>query len=199
TAVPERQQLLDLGGALADEVEAGDPAVDDAVLDILGDVVGPHEEHVHGRVPSRERERAVALLLGPEPGVDEKRHPRLAETSLDRAGARQAPVATSPRRFSPSRYPPSPWRSQCATRVTVVVDAPVFSAIRAYGIPRSTSFATVQRWAIASSSASVHRSRRKCSSSVRVSSDWIARKSSLISRVRHGCRPLSAIVVRLPC
>ncbi len=68
--------------ALADDVEAGDAAVDDTVLDVLGDVVRAHEQSFDRRVPARERERAVAGRLRPEPRVLEQRHRRLAEPAL---------------------------------------------------------------------------------------------------------------------
>jgi len=79
--------------------------------------------------------------------------------------------------------------------VTVVVEAPVRSAISRYGSPCSSSRATSQRCAIASSSDSVHRSRKKLSVSLGPSSDWIASKSAFISLVRHGCRVLSLMVL----
>ena len=123
-AEAERQELADDGAALAHEVEAGDAAVDDAVLDVLGDVGRAHEQHLDRRVPARERQRAVAGLLRPEPGVLEEPVRRLPEAAL---GRKRDPQDAA--RSSASRYPPSPCRSQCATRVTVVVDAPVRSAI----------------------------------------------------------------------
>ena len=46
-----------------------DAAVDDAVLDVLGDVRGAHEQHLDRRVAARERERALARLLLAEAGV----------------------------------------------------------------------------------------------------------------------------------
>ena len=72
-AEAEPEQLADLGAALAHEVGAGDAAVDDAVLDVLGDVGGTHEQHLDRRVPARERERPLAGLLGAEAGVVEQR------------------------------------------------------------------------------------------------------------------------------
>ena len=89
-AEAERQQLLDSGAALAHEVLTGDAAVDDAVLHVLRDVGGAHEQHVDRRVAARECERALAGLLGLEAGVDEQPHRRLAQPSLDRDGDRQA-------------------------------------------------------------------------------------------------------------
>ena len=183
-AEAEWKHLAHVGAALAHEVDAGDPAIDDTVLHVLGHVGGAHEQHLDGRVAARERERAIAGLLGAEARILQEVERRLSEASLDRDRDPQD-------RSSAVRYPPSPWRSQCATRVTVVVDAPVRSAISRYGSPCSTSRATSQRCAIASSSEIVQRSRKKLSVSARVSSDWIASKSSRISLVRHGCRVLS--------
>jgi hypothetical protein len=51
------------------EVEAGDPAVDDAVLHVFRNVCGANEEDVDRCVPTRERERAVAGALRTEAGV----------------------------------------------------------------------------------------------------------------------------------
>ena len=125
----EPEELRDPGAALGDEVGAGDPAVDDAVLDVLGDVGGPHEQHLDGRIPAGERERALAGLLGAEPGVLEQADRRLAQAPLGRDGDLQEVGERRARRSSAVRYPPSPRRSQCATRVTVVVEAPVRLAI----------------------------------------------------------------------
>ena len=89
-AEAEPQQLVDVDAALFDEVEPGDAAVDGAVLDVLRDVGSAYEEHVDRRVPARERERALAGLLGAEAGVVEQRHRRLAQPALDRDGDPQA-------------------------------------------------------------------------------------------------------------
>ena len=43
-AEPETEELGHRGAALLDEVGAGDPAVDDAVLHVLGHVGGAHEQ-----------------------------------------------------------------------------------------------------------------------------------------------------------
>src|SRR5262249_11704959 len=149
--------------------EAGDPTINDAVLHVLRDVRGAHEQHLDRSVAARERKSSVARFLGAEPGVLEQVERRLAQPALDRDGDSQVPG-----RSSASREPASPCFSQCATRVTVVVDAPVRSEISTYGKPFSTSFATCQRCAIASSSESVHRSRKNRSTSARVSSTSIA-------------------------
>ena len=63
---------MHVGAALAHEIDAGDAAVDDAVLDVLGHVGGADEQHLDRRVAARERERALAGLLGAEPRVLEQ-------------------------------------------------------------------------------------------------------------------------------
>ena len=77
---------MHVGTALADEIEAGDATVDDAVLDVLGHVGGPDEEHLDRRVAARERERPLAGLLGAEPRVGEQVERGLAQAALDRDG-----------------------------------------------------------------------------------------------------------------
>src|SRR4029079_9890335 len=183
----ELQQLCHLHTALAHEVGARDPAVDDAVLYVLGDVRSANEQHVDRRVAARERERPLARLLGAEPCVVEKRDRRLAQPALRRHRDRQAVVLRRFMRSSSKRYPSSPCRSQCATRVTVVVDACVRRLISRYGKPSSSSRATCQRCAIASSSDRVQRSRRKRPTSSAFLSDATASHSSVISWFCHGC------------
>ena len=80
----EPEQLVDVDAALADEVGPRDPAVDDAVLHVLGNVGRAHEQDVDRRVPAGERERALARLLGPEARVLEQMERRLAQAPLDR-------------------------------------------------------------------------------------------------------------------
>ena len=92
-AEAEGEQLLDVRAALADEIGAGDPAVDDAVLDVLGHVGRPDEHDVHGRVAAGERERALTRLFRPEAGVLEQRDSRLAKPTLGRDRDRQAVCA----------------------------------------------------------------------------------------------------------
>ena len=132
-AEAEPRELADVGAALPHDVEAGDAAVDDAVLHVLGDVVGAHEQRLDRRVAAREGERAVARRLGPEPGVVEELDRRLAEPALRRDRDSQELVRR--RRRSASAYPPSPLRSHCATRVTVVVEACARRATSRYGSP----------------------------------------------------------------
>ena len=115
---------MHVGAALADEVDPRDPAVDDAVLHVLGDIGGANEQHLDRCVAAREGKGAVTRLLGPEAGVFEQVERGLAQPALDRNGDPQ-----EAERSSATRYPPSPCLSQCATRVTVVVEAPVRSAI----------------------------------------------------------------------
>ena len=69
---------------LADEVDAGDAAVDDPVLHVLGNVGRPDQQHLDGSVPARERERALARLLGPEARVLEELVRRLAQPAFGR-------------------------------------------------------------------------------------------------------------------
>jgi hypothetical protein len=68
----------------------GDPAVDDAVLNVLGNVGRADEEDVDRCVAAREGKRALARLLGAEARVFEQRDGRLAQASLDGDGDRQA-------------------------------------------------------------------------------------------------------------
>ena len=135
-AEPERDELVHLRPALANEVGARDPAVDDAVLHVLGHVGSAHEHDVDRRIAAREGERPLARLLGAEPCVREECDGRLAEPALRGDRDRQAvrPDVRF-RRSSTSRYPSAPRFSHCATRVTVVVEAPVLAATSWYGSP----------------------------------------------------------------
>ena len=85
-AEAEAEQLDDVGAALLDDVEPGDAAVDDAVLHVLGHVVGAHEQCLDGRVAAGEGERPVARCLGAEPGVVQELDRRLAQAALRRNG-----------------------------------------------------------------------------------------------------------------
>ena len=85
-AEPELQQLEDVRTALAHEVDPRDPAVDDAVLNVFRHVGGANEQHLDRRVAAREGQRAVARLLGPEAGVFEQVHGRVAQPALGRNG-----------------------------------------------------------------------------------------------------------------
>ena len=122
-AEAEPHELGDVGAALAHDVEAGDAAVDDAVLHVLGDVVGAHEQRLDRRVAAREGERAVARRLGAEPGVvrGARSRARGAAPSRERrfSGARPAcavaaPASSRPRRSGATAPPASPSSSRRA-------------------------------------------------------------------------------------
>ena len=89
-AEAETEELRHRGAALLDEVGAGDPAVDDAVLDVLGHVGRAHEQDVDRCVAAREGERPLAGLLRAEARVGEQRDGRLAEPALRGDCDRQA-------------------------------------------------------------------------------------------------------------
>ena len=103
------------------------------------------------------------------------------------------------RRRSARAYPPSPRRSHCATRVTVVVDACARFATSRYGSPSSSSRATCHRCAIASSSEIVQRSRRNRSVSSRFFSDATVANSSSCSPVGQCRGSFSIAVIMLAC
>ena len=85
-AEAERQQLAHVGAALAHEVDAGDAAIDDAVLHVLRHVGRAHEQDLDGRVAAGKGERPVAGLLGPEPGILEQVERRVAQPAFRRDG-----------------------------------------------------------------------------------------------------------------
>ena len=85
-AEAEAKHLVDVGAALAHQVEPGDPAVDDAVLDVLGNVGGADEQDLDRCVPARKRERALPRLLGAEARVLEQVERGIAQPALDRDG-----------------------------------------------------------------------------------------------------------------
>jgi len=97
TAEAELQELGHVCAALPDEVGAGDTAVHDAVLNVLGHVGRAHEQHVDRSIAAGERERTLARFLRPEPRGAEKGDRRLAQSAFRRDGDRQAVVL---RRFS---------------------------------------------------------------------------------------------------
>ena len=86
---------MHLGNPLTHQIEPGDPAVDDAVLNVLRHVRRAYEQHLDRGVPARERERAVAGLLRPEPRVLEQTERGLAEPALDRDGDSQEATRSS--------------------------------------------------------------------------------------------------------
>jgi 6-phosphofructokinase len=75
---------VDGGAALTNEIDAGDAAIDDAILDVLGYVGGSDEQHLDRRVATRKGERAVTRLLRAKPGVLEKPKRRFAQSTLGR-------------------------------------------------------------------------------------------------------------------
>ena len=182
-----------------DEVGAGDAAVDDAVLHVLGDVGGAHEQHVDRRVPARERERALAGLLGAEARVLEQRDRRLAQPALRRDGDRQAvgasarcdgraPAGSRPRRGAASAPRASPSSS---TR-------PSACAISWYGSPcvqQLRHLPAVRHRLELRQRAEVPEEALRL---VPVLEARIASKRSSISGVRHGC-DRSAIAICAAC
>jgi hypothetical protein len=89
-----------VGAALLDDVEPGDPAIDDAVLHVLGHIIGAHEQRFQGRVAARERKRAIARRLRPEPCVVKEFDRRLAKPAL--GGNRDSQAFFRRRRLSAS-------------------------------------------------------------------------------------------------
>jgi hypothetical protein len=75
---------VDGGAALTNEIDAGDAAIDDAILDVLGYVGGSDEQHLDRRVATRKGERTVPRLLRTEPGVLEEPKRRFAQSTLGR-------------------------------------------------------------------------------------------------------------------
>jgi hypothetical protein len=85
---PELGQLGDVRAGLGDEVCAGDPDVDDAVLDVLGDVVRPDEQEVDRRVPARHVQCTLPELELKTGGVEQVER-GLCHASLRRHGDEQ--------------------------------------------------------------------------------------------------------------
>ena len=80
---------------LDDEVRARHAEVDDAVLDVLGDVARPHEQEVDGRIGARHDERALGRLER-EPGVGAEPQRRLGHPALGGNGQREPAVLAGP-------------------------------------------------------------------------------------------------------
>ena len=97
---PEPQQLDHVSAALAHDVEPGDAAVDDAVLNVLRHVVRTHEQGLDRRVAARERKRTVAGRLRAEPCVVQQLNRRLAQPAL--GGDRDSQALFRARRFRAS-------------------------------------------------------------------------------------------------
>ena len=102
-AEAQLEQDLDLGAALAHEVDPGDAAVDDSVLDVLGHVGRAHEEHVDRCVAAGEGQRPLARLLRAEPCISEQCDTGLAQPALGRNGDAQAVAGGLVRRSRASR------------------------------------------------------------------------------------------------
>ena len=66
---PEPEELPHAVAPLAHEVSPRDAAVNDAVLDVLGDVGGSHEQNLYAGIAAGERERTLVRPLGTETGV----------------------------------------------------------------------------------------------------------------------------------
>ena len=84
-ANPSSASVTHLRAGFGDEVRARDPEVDDAVLDVLGHVVGAHEQQVDRRVRARHQERALGRLE-PEAGVGAEPQGRLGHPPFRRDG-----------------------------------------------------------------------------------------------------------------
>jgi hypothetical protein len=75
-----------VGSTLTNEIDPGDAAVDDTVLDVLWYIGRADEQHLDRGVPAREGECALAGLLGAEPCILEQAERRLAQPAFDRDG-----------------------------------------------------------------------------------------------------------------
>ena len=108
-AVAEDADARQLGAGLAQEVDAGDPEVGDAVADELDDVVRPDEQDVEVEVLDA-RDQAAVVLLEDEAGVVEQPQRRLDEPALVRdreAQARGSSLAGDGVGVVPARDAPS--------------------------------------------------------------------------------------------
>ena len=86
-AVAERPDLGQLGAGLAQQVDAGDPEVRDAVTDELDDVVRANEQDVE-LVVLDEGDEAPVVLLEDEAGIVQQAQRRIDEAAL--VGDREA-------------------------------------------------------------------------------------------------------------
>ncbi len=102
-AESQPEQLGHVALALPNEIRSRDPTVDDAVLDVLGDIGRPDEEHLDRCVPAREREGSLSRHLRPEPRLVQERDGRLAKAPLRRDRDLQSLVAAVGSRSSASR------------------------------------------------------------------------------------------------
>ena len=77
----ELGERLDPRLSLRDKVRARDADVDDAVLDVFGDVARPNEQKIDGGVVARYEERALGRLEA-QPGVCAESQRRLRHPAL---------------------------------------------------------------------------------------------------------------------
>ena len=96
---PELGEHRDGRLRLGDEVRSGDPEIDHAVLDVLGNVVGAHEQQVDRRVRAGNDQRSLGRFER-QPGVGEQPKRRLRQAALrrDRDGETSVPAYPSERR-----------------------------------------------------------------------------------------------------
>ena len=100
---PELGERDDVGIRLDDEVRPRHAEVDDAVLDVLGNVARAHEQEVDGSVGARHHERALGRLER-EPGIGAQPQRRLGHPALGRDGQREAAVLAGPRERAHRRF-----------------------------------------------------------------------------------------------
>jgi hypothetical protein len=83
-AVPkvQVQQHFNVAITLADQVQPGDAAIDNAVLHVFGNVVGADEKDVDGSIAATRRQRAHTRFDGSQTGGFEQCPSGLAQPSL---------------------------------------------------------------------------------------------------------------------
>jgi hypothetical protein len=94
-AVTESEELAHVGATLSREVRTRDPAVDRAVLDVLGDVRGPDEQDFERRTRAGEGECSLVRGVRCEAGVLEQVDRRLPQPAFDRQCESQPRFARS--------------------------------------------------------------------------------------------------------
>ena len=94
-AVAERADARKFGGGFAQQIDAGDAEVGDAVADEFDHVVGPDEEDVEVVVLD-ERDQASVVLLEDEARIVEEAQRRLDHPSLVGDGQPKARLHRSP-------------------------------------------------------------------------------------------------------
>ncbi len=107
TAEAELEELLDAGLGLDHEVRPRDPEVDDAVLDVLGDVVGPDEQQIDRSVRAGHDERPLRRLER-EPRIGAQAQRGFGHAALRRHCDGEPAVLTDSR--EPRAHPPCPAR-----------------------------------------------------------------------------------------